>query len=253
MVTIGITTHNRLDTVKKMAASLYQSDISSPHHIRVYDGGSTEYTAKDLQAIFPTAVSVTRNDTNIRADKNIWRMYNDFLSQSEDEYFFNADSDLLFHTQWLIKALEAIQKTEGILSVFNGVKHPAKTIIDEVFCTKKHIGSAGTLFTRKRMEEILRAFPGKPTEFERKWCAFFVEQGVPIYCTNKSLVQHIGYGGQNAQNFSFDVGKGFEIDSLYNAQVINDRLESCIANLVKQSEQKQEVYGINIRRLVCII
>ncbi|MDR3312088.1 MAG: glycosyltransferase family 2 protein [Spirochaetaceae bacterium] len=229
MVTIGITTHNGLDTVKKMAASLYQSELSAPHHIRVYDAGSTEYTAKDLQAIFPTAASVTRNVTNARAGQNVWRMYRDFISQSDDEYFFNADSDLLFHTGWLVKALELIQKTDGILSVFNcPAKYPTKTIIDEVFCTKEHVSAAGTLFARKRMEEILCAFPEETSEFDRKWCAFFVEQGVSMYCTNKSLVQHIGYGGQNARNFSFDVGKGFEIDSLYNAQVINDRLESCI-------------------------
>jgi glycosyltransferase involved in cell wall biosynthesis len=248
-VTIGITTYNRLDTVKKMAASLYRSDLSVPHHIRVYDDCSTEYTIEDLKAIFPTAVSVTRNETNVRADRNIWRMYHNFISQTDDEYFFNADSDLLFHTQWLIKALELIKNTDGILSIFNCPEtHPAKTVIDSAFCTKEHIGSAGTLFTRKRMEEIIRAFPEETTGFDWKWCAFFAEHAVPIYCTNKSLVQHTGYDGQNTKSFYFDVGKYFEINSLDNGQVINDLLESYTSNIHKKRESGLVLENIQHRR-----
>jgi hypothetical protein len=171
-----------------------------------------------------------RNETNIRADRNMWRMYHDFFS-SDDEYFFNADSDLLFHNRWLVHALEAIKNTEGILSIFNCPEtHPAKTVINDTLCTKEHIGAAGTLFTRKRVEAIMAAFPEESAHFDWKWSAYFAEQGVPIYCTNKSLVQHIGYGGQHGESFCFDIGKDFEIDSLLNGQVMNDMFEAYMSN-----------------------
>jgi glycosyltransferase involved in cell wall biosynthesis len=230
MVTIGITTYNRLETVKKMVASLYHSDLSVPHHIRVYDDCSTEYTVEDLKAIFPTAVSVTRNETNIRADRNMWRIYHDFLS-SDDEYFFNVDSDLLFHARWLVSAVALIKNTGGILSVFNAAEtHPVKAVVDDILCTKEHLGAAGTMFTRKRIAEIMAAFPTESTHLDWKWSAYFVEHAVPIYCTNKSLVQHIGYGGQHGQSFCFDIGKGFEIDSLLNGQAMNDMFEAYMSN-----------------------
>ena len=43
MITIGITTYNRLDVLKKMAKSLYKSDLLGQCNIRVYDDASSEY------------------------------------------------------------------------------------------------------------------------------------------------------------------------------------------------------------------
>jgi GT2 family glycosyltransferase len=80
-VTIGIPTYNRRDLLQIMAASLYESDLSTNHHIRIYDDGSTEYNACELREMFPTAVSVVRNKVNIKADKNIYQIYYDFVKQ----------------------------------------------------------------------------------------------------------------------------------------------------------------------------
>ena len=110
MVTIGITTYNRRKILEMMASSLYSSDLSFPHNIRIYDDCSTEYGIDELRKIFPTAASISVNHGNIKADQNIFQMHKDFLNTS-DTYLFNADSDLLFTKNWLNAALDLIKKT----------------------------------------------------------------------------------------------------------------------------------------------
>jgi glycosyltransferase involved in cell wall biosynthesis len=248
MVTIGIPTYNRLRILKIMSESLYASDINSSHNIKVYDDCSDEYDLNTLRQIFPTAVSIIRNTDNIKADKNIYQMYRDFLSSS-DEYFFNADSDLIFHTHWLGTALELIQKTEGILSIFNSYLHqPLKTMNDN-FCIKKTIGSAGTLFTRERVEELVLRFTSTDDfrSFDWRWSEYFSTRNIPIYCTNTSLVQHIGYIGQNSGQkiiHSFDFGKNFKITASAQGQIINDIFESFLEGLSESefcNEQQKRI------------
>jgi hypothetical protein len=94
----------------------------------------------------------------------------------------------------------------------------------------------------------MAAFPEETTRFDWKWSRYLAEHGVEIYCANKSLVQHIGYDGQNAQGFYFAVGRGFEVDSLCNGQVVNDLLESCIYNIRKQSEPGIMLENLRHRR-----
>jgi hypothetical protein len=225
-ITIGITTYNRLGLLKIMSSSLYNSNLSVPHNIRIYDDCSSEYTITELKGIFPTAVSIKRNERNIKSDKNIFQMYKDFLATS-DNYFFNADSDLVFHSQWLVKALELLPETSGILSIFNSNNHAPLKIINETFCIKESIGSAGTLFTRKRVEEFMRYFTSYEAgeTFDFQWSKYFKDREAPLYCTNKSLVQHIGYSGQNSM-FVFDYGRNFVVDSVDKGQRINDVFEA---------------------------
>jgi glycosyltransferase involved in cell wall biosynthesis len=225
MVTIAIPTYNRLDTVKKMADSLYRSDLSPAHNIRVYDDCSSEFGTEELKKLFPTAASITRNKTIVKADTNMYLFYKDFLSTS-DEYLFNADSDLIFQKDWLTRSLELIKETQGVLSTFNAISHPAQRIVNSTFCVKKIIGAAGTLFTRKRIEELMQHFTACDKRgiksFDWKWSTYFTGHNIPVYCVNDSLVQHIGYSGQNALLGSFEFGKNFTVDSPENGQVLND-------------------------------
>jgi len=104
-VTIGIPTYNRKDIVESMSKSLYASNLLDCCNIRIYDDCSDAYSKDYLLKLFPTAISVTVNPTNFKADKNMFSMYNDFLS-TEDDYFFNGDSDFVFNKQWLVKGLK---------------------------------------------------------------------------------------------------------------------------------------------------
>jgi len=239
-VTIGIPTYNRKDLVEIMAASLYRSDLAIPHNIRIYDDCSSEYGASALEELFPTAASIKINAANLKADKNMYQMYKDFLT-TDDAYFFNADSDIIFTKQWLTTALEMIERTDGVLSLFNAVSHKPYQIVDDFFCLKHAIGAAGTLFKRERVSEILTYFDSirKANAFDWQWCEYFVNSKIRIFCLNKSLVQHIGYNGQNS-SFYFDVGRGFKIETVNDGQIINDIFVESLDNILLKEEKYNE-------------
>jgi hypothetical protein len=226
-----------------MSASLYNSDLSIPYNIRVYDDCSAEYGLDELKQIFPNAASINRNSNNLKADLNMFSFYKDFLS-SQDKFLFNADSDIIFNKKWLVHGLELLRGTDGVLSLFNATSHPAKEIVDDKVCIKESVGAAGTLFTRERVEEIINYFSKLPnsklSSFDWKWSEFLVKNNIRIFCTNDSLVQHIGYYGQNTtiryrgykriktQKPYFDFGRNFKIDSIEMGQIVNNIFEQFI-------------------------
>lgn len=206
-----------------MSASLYQSDLLTPHNIRIYDDCSTEYGMDELRKLFPTAASIHRNAANVRADRNIYLMYKDFLSTS-DNYFFNADSDIIFSEKWLPMAISLLPKTEGVLSIFNASSHPVRHTLDNGLCVKETIGAAGTLITRERVADLLNVFSYEDSAVSFDWlCSqYFTSRGIKVYCTNNSLIQHIGYHGQNYLSGFFDYGMNFTVEDAKTGQIIND-------------------------------
>jgi hypothetical protein len=231
MITIGIPTYNRKKLLELMASSLYESDISIPHNIRIYDDCSAEYGLDELKKIFPTAVSIKINEVNLKADKNTYQMYRDFLSTS-DTLLFNADSDLIFRKDWLTTALKLFEKTKGILSVFNANTHDSYKTVDDELCLKKTIGAAGTLFHRDRVSEIMANIDSFDTITDIDWqfSKYFSGKDFPIYCVNNSLVQHIGYFGQHTKYY-FDFGRNFKIETANQGRIINDIFEKFIDDI----------------------
>jgi hypothetical protein len=167
-------------------------------------------------------------------------MYADFLT-SLDDYFLNADSDLIFYPDWLSTALELILETDGILSLFNSVAHTSEKIVNKYLCIKKYIGAAGTLFARKRLQQLMEQFPDieNATAFDWQWSEYFYKQNIPIYCVNNSLIQHIGYTGQNSKVF-FDLGRNFTLTSVSQGQIINDVFEQFLTGLFESQRKEQE-------------
>jgi glycosyltransferase involved in cell wall biosynthesis len=221
-ITIGVPTYNRKNMLETMAKSLYASNMRSPYHIRIYDDCSTDYGTDYLKALFPDAVSIRRNAVNVKADKNMYEMYKDFLT-TDDDVFFNADSDLLFQKGWLEKALNLLEKTDGILSIFNTASHPSVGDVSSELHVKDAVGAAGTMFKRPLLEKLIAGYVDEDEckHFDWKWSEYFRSSGYKIYCATSSLVQHIGYVGQNA-GYYFDVGSGFKVDSAFEGQVLND-------------------------------
>jgi hypothetical protein len=238
MLTIGIPTYNRRHLLEIMASSLYESNISIPHNIRIYDDCSTEYGIEELKKIFPTATSIKINKVNLRSDKNIYQMYADFLSTS-DQLLFNADSDLIFSKDWLNKALALFEKTKGILTVFNANSHESYQTIDDELYLKKTVGSAGTLFHRDKVSELITYLNSLDMikAFDWQFSEFFNSRGIPIFCVKKSLVQHIGYVGQNTKYY-FDFGRNYKIETANQGQIINDIFEKFIDDIRKLETER---------------
>lgn len=247
-ITIGIPTYNRKKILTSMARSLNESDLSIANvHIRVYDDCSTEFDKTFLKEIFPNATSITVNEKNLKADLNTFSMYKDFLSSS-DEYFFNADSDLIFRKDWLRFLLANIDNTDGIISIFNTKNHPVKKDNDDVLIEKETVGAAGTFFSRALVEKIVTNLNAEQqNHVDWSFCKYFTECGVRIFCSKDSYVQHIGFVGQNTRDYgTFDFGKNFLIDSELNGQILNNVMEEF---LEKISSKFENAFAKAIREL----
>lgn len=241
MITIGITTYNRLDLLTKIAASLYDSKLMYPYSIRIYDDASSGLSRENLLGLFPNAVSIHCHEKNQGSDANLWYMYNDFLN-TNDDYLFNADSDLIFAHDWLNVLMEKIYETDGILSLFNTNRH-GDLKQTGVFVEKESLGSAGTCFTRERVKEFVEALSQSNTKFslDWKWSKFFRDRGVRLCATRQSYVQHVGFEGYNSSFGNVAYGQGFLVDTLYNGQVLNDVLEEVTA---KKRESANKWYPL---------
>lgn len=242
-VTIGIVTYNRKSILEKMAKSLYLSDLTSANvNIRVYDDCSTDFDKKYLESIFPNAF-IHINKENLKADLNTFSMYQDFL-KSNDDYFFNADSDLIFRKDWLTFCLNNIEKTDGVLSIFNTKNH--KTIIDSNlpdFVLKADIGAAGTFFKREKIQSIVTSLSlGKQKKIDWAFSQLFLNNNISIYCSKESYVQHIGLIGQNSSLVAIDYADNFKVDSIENGQIINDITNSFLTD-VTVSVQKSLMHS----------
>lgn len=227
MITIGITTYNRLDVLGKMAASLYMSDLPKRCNIRVYDDASSDYGVETLREIFPDAASIVRNKINVKSDRNIYLMYQDFL-RSKDEILVNADSDLLFSENWIHEGLRLFERTNGVLSLYNSIVIDGLSTDDELL-EKRYVGSAGVMLSRECVKKIINKFSvediqGDVPFFDWRWCRYLQENGHYIFCVKNSLVQHIGFQGQNSSRMLFDYGHGFTVENREQGQVINDIL-----------------------------
>lgn len=247
MITVGITTYNRIEVVRKMAKSLYDSIGIEECNIRIYDDCSSEYGVEELKELFPSAVKIFRQSKNMGADLNTWFMYIDFLNSS-DNYFFNADSDLIFDRFWIQKGLENLKYTDGVLSLFNTKNHPSIKEFNESLCIKQHVGAAGTLFTRGCIELIVNELKNTSHDsIDWRWCKVLNDNKKNIYVLNKSAVQHIGFWGQNSDVYTYDYGVGFEVNSLVNAKILcelNDEYIKTVQKLKENYCNKCKLYPV---------
>jgi hypothetical protein len=170
-----------------------------------------------------------------------------------DEYLFNADSDLIFSKHWLGRAMELLPKTEGILTLFNATSH--KPCGEErMFLFKNTIGSAGTLFTRDRVQELVRYIEslGNTKSLDWQFSKYFCEHKINVYCVKDSLVQHIGYRGQNSF-YCFDYGKNFAVESAEQGQIINDIMEFYTEELGRLEKERLDNLMYHLGRVFIII
>ena len=233
-ITIGITTYNRKDLIEKTAKSLNEIIGIENVNIKIYDDCSTEYDIDYLKEKYPMAVKVVRNEHQMGADFNAQKMYEDFVS-SDDQYFFNADSDLIFSSNILYIIEENIKKLEKanqkvIFSIFNTISHKCIKDFDEELCIKKSVGAAGIIMSKEAVNMFVKDIPleynKKIPSIDHYFCSVFRKNKLPIFCTKQSYAQHLGFIGQNSFIINVDWGLNFKVDTMYNATAIINILEN---------------------------
>lgn len=230
---IGICTCNRKDIIEYTSKSLSEVKEIEKANVVIYDDCSNEYNLDFLKKSYPMATKIVRNETRLGADFNTEKMYRDFLKSQED-YLFNADSDLLFNTN-IIEIIENTIKEANnispktVFSVFNTPNHKNIKEISSNLSEKKSIGAAGTVFNKKNVYEFIGTIPNmynnKIPTIDHYFCDILKKKGYKILCTNQSYVQHIGLVGQNSFFYNTDWGKDFEIETFNNAKAISKILQ----------------------------
>lgn len=217
-ITLAIPTYNRKEIVE--ITSLCFKELSDIN-IRIYDDRSSEYDLSFLKKVFPTAKEIILRNQNLKADKNMYTIYTDFLN-TNDDILIQLDSDMLIGKDFFLMVSEIsknILKEEAVYSLYNSNSHEFieenvfKIINKEIFKLKEHIGGACVIFSKKTLEKIIKNIKIKNNDFSNydyKWSKYLRENNIPIYVSQKSYVQHIGVGGQNNTSIkNIDIGYDF--------------------------------------------
>ena len=230
-IVLGVTTYNRKEILQKSLNSLRQSGLDERCVIKIYDDSSNDMDKADLCSLVPEAESIYVQPHNLGSDANIRYMYADFVNcYSENDVFFNADSDLIYTPGWIDISLSKFESTDGVLSIFNAPSHRVLTSKGDMII-KEDVGSAGTLFSWEVLNDLLPKIPQNDLGgFDYQWSRKVRQCGMRLFCLKKSLVQHIGIDGYNSDLARFDYGLGFKVGTVQNGQIINDVLAQAVQN-----------------------
>lgn len=222
-ITVGITTFNRFEYLKKLQKSLYLTDHIDSCAVCIYDDCSTEISVADLYQLFPHATEIIRRNTNLGPDRNMRQMFVDFLDTDSD-ILVTMDSDLICRPDWLNFTLEHFEHTNGIMSLYNSVWHKptAKLIINgQVFLEKQHIGAAGSIMHKSVVQEIISALPPSDS-YDWAWCALLRRSNKRILVSSESYFQHIGLLGANSNDIAPELGLHFNPVHDVNRMILNE-------------------------------
>lgn len=227
---IGVCTYNRKNIIEYTAKSFGDIEGIKEQYIKVYDDNSTEYDKEYLKSKYPMAEEVIVNKENLGANFNTRQMFIDFLN-SDREYLFIADSDLVFNTDILTHIENGIEELEKknelvIFSMFNTPSHDTIEEFSDRFVIKNEIGSAGTIISKEAVKKIIKNEYKEKVPFDRFYCNELKKEGAKIFCSKNSYVQHIGIIGQNSFFDCVDMGINFKIDTLDNAKAIVDIMQN---------------------------
>jgi hypothetical protein len=229
---IGITTYNRLYLIERMSSSLNISNQIEMCSLRVYDDKSYEFNADDIKNVFPNAKEIIIRNKNLGADRNMYQMFVDFLN-TDDDYLFVADSDLIFHPDWFVFFKKHADL--DVLSLYNSVSHRPieRQLQDCEILHKRHIGAAGTIFKKHIIKKIIENVPPSRA-YDWDWSNFLIKEGYDLNVSKRSYVQHIGIIGTNndggtVADFGLNffpgntVNENYLIDFFQNALISKDK------------------------------
>lgn len=249
-ITIGITTHSRPEYLEKMRRSLYASNKLNSCNIRVYDDCSPIWDVDFLTKQFPSAKEIIRREKNLGPSRNMRQMYLDFLN-TNDDLLFAADSDLIFHPDWIDFIRENFNYADGIMSLYNSAEHSpiSETIINSrVFLEKNAIGSAGSVMNRRIVKKIVNKLP-ESENYDWKWSELLRKDKIRLLVSNRSYVQHLGLDGFNCNGLTvLDFGLNFYPGNKFNQHCLIEFFQNALLN-IKENQNMYKLMQSNINMM----
>lgn len=233
-----ISTYNRKEILEKSISSLKKVKKLEEVEIEIYDDKSSEYDEHYLKEKISFAKKITIRNENLKADRNMYTMYKDFL-KTDGDYLLQVDSDMIYNEEFLtiIQKITKL-KEKAVYSLYNSILHDffqniEEKYIDKIeFGRKIDIGGACVLFSREIIEEIINDIKIKKqdfTSYDYKWSRYLNSKNIPIYVSRISFIQHLGLGGQNNKKISaVDLGRGFIPSNKEDSQILLEYYEKII-------------------------
>lgn len=231
-----------------MKRSLRETVDLETAHIRVYDDCSTDYNEVFLHTMFPDAQRILRSRQNLGCDENLHQAMRDFLT-TEDEVFVIADSDLIFHPEWLRFLRRSFHLTDGVMSLYNSCLHPP---VEQVslgavpFVRKSAIGAAGTVMNRDSVNIIVDSLK-RASHIDWKFSTILETAGIRLLVSEQSFVQHIGIHGTYNVGVKTDFGLNFLPGSRTNEEIMTAYTEELLAMIAQAPEMTVPKTDLNYR------
>ncbi len=214
-IIFGITHYNRFNLLKICLDFLDNLSFKNSNliiKINLYDDASNELEFADFIKYNRYRFNrIIRNEENMGSTGNIYNMYIDFLMNETAEFFFNMDCDLVVSESFPSALDKFLKNDTKLISFYNSSSHGRKSlkvINKELVVIKDHIGSAGTLFSRNCLDDIILNVPSRQIAYDWDWSSYLNKNGNSIYSTYRSYFLHIGFSGDN--NSIFQLGNGFD-------------------------------------------
>ena len=176
-VFVAVTVKDRINYVKLFAENLEWLNISCVADVHVFDNGSKQFSASDLQNWFPYAV-IHQLDTLQDADMATRRAFEYFISSSNLTTLVNMDSDSLLHPDWATFVSQVLPESDGALSLYHSAAphHPSFNC-NNITCEKKTTGALGMVFERKILEDALDNVAASKNALSNDHNTFIREEG----------------------------------------------------------------------------
>ncbi len=219
---IAVPIFNRKKYLEITAHSLKECSDVNNVEISVFDDASTEFDLGYLKNVFNFGNTkiITRNPGFKSADKHTYQIMLDFLNTDNDVLMI-CDSDLLLRPDTIDYIYKNFDKTDGFLSTYNSELHK-NLYCDGEFVYKQDVGFAGICISRRLLSKFIDKQKSQPRSMDFKLSKFLIDNNVRLLVPEHSLVQHIGFDGQNCGNTSVEFASNFIPLSDFNKKIINE-------------------------------
>lgn len=204
-VAIYTTVFNRPDYVKQSVESLKETIIPEGVEIKQFiRDDHSDLNVSEMYSSITWPKQITRNNVVYWVERNTIKAQNDALQWNPD-YIVNFESDLICKPYWLKNILDIFNKKNAkVVSGYNSVSHPVKEVFEDVYI-KETIGGAGLattpdILTNLNLIDLWEPMWGITIQgWDWHINNYCISQNIPMYCTNPSVIQHIGVMGAHSR------------------------------------------------------
>lgn len=208
---VAIPVHERPALVRRCLATVADLQLPEGGRVVLFDDCTQSFSPAEMAVELGVVADHERQPFRIGADAMIYLIWSVFLFGT-DEYLLILDSDMIANTRALTDGIALVQHYDGLLSLYNSIRHPVRRIAGEL-AYKDRLGNAGTLWTRA-LVSLVRAGLDAGNYLDDRYSFFLRQKGISLAATTRSRVQHLGLEGKNNRYFGeIDHGAGFVPDS----------------------------------------